>query len=779
MLPAAAAGPGAPGAVGSGAAERFRHHRALRGLIELLARERPVALLLDDLHWADEASLELVLHLLRRPPRGACLLAFALRPGERCARLLAAARATPGWAHLPLGPLSGDGGARAARRAARRRGARARRRGGGGQPDVPARARRVSRAPAGRRCPRRSPPPSGSTWRRSSPAARALIAGAAVAGDPFDPELAAAAAGLPPDAAALDRLVAAGLVGATGDGRAFAFRHPLVRRAVYDAAPPAWRLEAHERAAAALARRGAAPASRAYHVARFARAGDEAAIALLNEAAAAAAGTSPATAAHWHAAALALLPDGDAARRARLLAPMALALADAGQLDDARAALVEALELLPDDPTPERLELVSACAQLEMQLGRQQEARRRLLGALRGAPAAGQAAIAFQLATDAMTHGRSEELRTWAEHASRMAEGVEPVVLAGAQTLGALGALWTEGGADAAVVDRAAARIHDADDRDLGARVGVLVQVSRAQLRLGRYADAAATMRRALAVCHRTPHEQELVWLRVVRAWVLVLLLDLDAALVEVDAAEESARLQHAPHPLLMVLCKRMLVHHHRGEPLAAERAARECAELAGALEPSAITAHAACHAAALQLDQDPERCLRELRAAAGSELECHRPVDVEREPAARRARRARRRAHRRRRRLGLGGRVARRAAAAADQQPARELRPRARSCSPAATRPAPPRSHWTRRPSPTASPPRWTRPTRGSSPAARWAPWATPSRPRPCCSASPPTPAAAARSGCATRPRASCAGSAAASRPRAGARASPPVPTG
>src|SRR4051794_19024781 len=99
-------GGGVAGEPPGGPAERFRYHRALRGLLELLARERPVALLLDDLHWADEASLEFVLHLLRRPPRAPCLLMFALRPGDRSARVLAAACATPGWEHLPLGPLS-------------------------------------------------------------------------------------------------------------------------------------------------------------------------------------------------------------------------------------------------------------------------------------------------------------------------------------------------------------------------------------------------------------------------------------------------------------------------------------------------------------------------------------------------------------------------------------------------------------------------------------------------------------------------------------------------
>ena len=39
--------------------------------------------------------------------------------------------------------------------------------------------------------------------------------------------------------------------------RRFRFRHPLVRRAVYESAPAGWRIGAHERAAAALAARGA------------------------------------------------------------------------------------------------------------------------------------------------------------------------------------------------------------------------------------------------------------------------------------------------------------------------------------------------------------------------------------------------------------------------------------------------------------------------------------------------------------------------------------------
>src|ERR671915_1000373 len=112
VLPSAATA-AAPAAPAAGAAERFRYHRAVRALLELLSRERPVALLLDDLHWADEASVELVLHLLRRPPRGPHLLAFALRPRARrgAARGAAGAGGAGGRGHpaVPRGAAAGGG----------------------------------------------------------------------------------------------------------------------------------------------------------------------------------------------------------------------------------------------------------------------------------------------------------------------------------------------------------------------------------------------------------------------------------------------------------------------------------------------------------------------------------------------------------------------------------------------------------------------------------------------------------------------------------------------
>ena len=78
VLPSArarAAGRAAPDT----AAERFRYHRALRALLDDVAGGRPFLLALDDLQWADEGSLEWLLHLLRRPPRSCSAHAPALR----------------------------------------------------------------------------------------------------------------------------------------------------------------------------------------------------------------------------------------------------------------------------------------------------------------------------------------------------------------------------------------------------------------------------------------------------------------------------------------------------------------------------------------------------------------------------------------------------------------------------------------------------------------------------------------------------------------------------
>ena len=84
-------------------------HRAIRGLLERLAGTCGLVVCLDDVHWADPASLDLVAALARRPPEGGVLLAVAYREGQAPDALVAAlgdaARAARAE-RLALAPLS-------------------------------------------------------------------------------------------------------------------------------------------------------------------------------------------------------------------------------------------------------------------------------------------------------------------------------------------------------------------------------------------------------------------------------------------------------------------------------------------------------------------------------------------------------------------------------------------------------------------------------------------------------------------------------------------------
>ena len=101
------AGPGGP-------ADRLRLHAAARTLLGRLGRRQPLLLMLDDLHWADAASVDLIGYLLRHRPEPATLLAAALRPAQAPDRLRLATDpvGAPDLLHLPLGPLGPDDVAR-------------------------------------------------------------------------------------------------------------------------------------------------------------------------------------------------------------------------------------------------------------------------------------------------------------------------------------------------------------------------------------------------------------------------------------------------------------------------------------------------------------------------------------------------------------------------------------------------------------------------------------------------------------------------------------------
>ena len=200
--------------------------------------------------------------------------------------------------------------------------------------------------------------------------------------------LACEIAALPQAAAtdALDELLDARLVRATTVPGRFAFRHPLVRRAVYESAKGGWKLGAHARAAALLAARGASSQQRAHHVEQSASAGDAAAIEQLLEAGDDAAPRAPAAAARWYGAALRLLPETDDALRLRALVSLAKAHGAMGELDPAAATLREAIELVPPGDVRLRVRLTAVCAAAEHFLGSHEQATLRLNAALDSLP---------------------------------------------------------------------------------------------------------------------------------------------------------------------------------------------------------------------------------------------------------------------------------------------------------------------------------------------------------------------------------------------------------
>jgi predicted ATPase len=249
-------------------AERYLVHRAMRSLLERLATSRPLVVCLDDVHWADPASLELVAALARRPPERAVLLAVAYRQGQAPEALVAAlgdaARAARAERLAPA-PLSQAEAAALW--------------GGAVTPELyelsggnPFYLEQLARArPDGGVAARLGPGGAGIPAAVAAAlageldalpgAARRVLEAAAVAGEPFEPDLVADVADLSEDRTlvALDALLELALIRPTSVPRRFAFRHPVIRHAVYAAAPGAWRLGAHARAAAALERHGADP----------------------------------------------------------------------------------------------------------------------------------------------------------------------------------------------------------------------------------------------------------------------------------------------------------------------------------------------------------------------------------------------------------------------------------------------------------------------------------------------------------------------------------------
>jgi DNA-binding CsgD family transcriptional regulator len=502
-------------------------HRAIRAALEGLAREQPLFVALEDLQWADQASIELICHLLRRPPRAGIKLALAYRPDRGAHQLseCVAAEIRHGTvieiALMPLrrheaDNLLGSEVPEKTREAIYRE--------GGGNPFY---ITELARAGTWRVSTDGSPPlgkindevlprvvRAAIESELTSLSSHALLlarAGAAV-GEPFELDLTSEVSGVPQGEllAALDELVGSQLVWPADEFRQYRFRHPIVRRVAYDSAGAGFRAGTHARAAAILARRGAPITTRAHHLERSAQPGDADAIEVLVEAGQSVASRAPAAAEAWFGAALRLLsPDAPVERRVSLLASLAATRGAVGRIREARNALRDALRIVPPELDALRARIVACAAWLDHLCGRHGEARSLLqdtLGSMPTTPSMARTTLELELAIDHLFAAEWGQMSDAAEAAVGDARAIEDSILIASATSAAAVASYFQGAIGPAreMATRAAEQVDRQSDEALAARMDALALLAHAELDLELFPAAAQHLERALRIARST-----------------------------------------------------------------------------------------------------------------------------------------------------------------------------------------------------------------------------------------------------------------------------------
>ena len=620
--------------------ERYRAYRAVHELLERLGSGRRLVFAFDDLHWADDASAELLAALMDKPPRVAMLLVLVSRPGQVPARLevaLGGVERRDGLERIRLGPLSAedaDAMLSSVDPSLRRRVYEL----GGGNPFYMEQLARMnagggSSAIAGELRELELPAAIASALTeeivRLGEPSGSVLQGAAVAGERFEPDLVADITGLDEAAvlAALDDLLDRELVRPTDVPRRFAFRHPLVWRAVYERTKGGWRLAAHAAAAAALARRGASPVERAYHVEHAAQRGDLEAAGVLRAAGDAVAHRSPVAAAHWFRAALRLLPEdllGDAERR-QLLVRLASALRGSGDLGGSREALRDALDLVPSDDSAERARLEAACATVEAWLGRVEDAHRRLVrarDAMGDERSAEATMLDVRLALDALNEPRSAAGAEIADGALESARGLDdPTLVAEAAGAAAL-AHGLSGRVEAARERNAEAvtALEGLSNVELAERLELFYYLAWAENYIEQPEQAIATAEHGLAISRSSGRGHLVVPLMLAQALPNDMLGRIAESVRVTEEALEAARTSPNPQYLFWALWECAYSHVLAGNAERGLELAEQSAELARGLPHNflAWSQPGTVHGWALMHGGDPERGVETYIEAAG-----------------------------------------------------------------------------------------------------------------------------------------------------------------
>jgi ATP/maltotriose-dependent transcriptional regulator MalT len=607
------------------AVERFRAHMAVNEMIERLAARQPVLLLLDDLHWADPASIEQAGYVLRRPPEAPVMIVGSFRAGQADPALVTAVEGAVREGRveiLELGPLDPED---AAKLVGQGNAADGLYESSGGNPFYLLQLARGGE---------RAVPVSGDNAEGVPAAVSAAIVGelsglsdptrdfaqaAAVVGDPFELDLAIETGGLNEASAleALDEMIARDLIRTGEVPRSFQFRHPLVRSAIYEACSPGVRLAAHQRAAEALSIRGAPASARAHHVEHAARFGDTTAVDVLREAGQQVTGRAPATAARWLGTAVRIMPK-DVSSDDRLLLLMTLAEAQGatGQFEAARETLLEAIELATDDGPVPRVRLIGACAGIEQLLGRREDAHRRLTSALEGLSdeATPQAAsLMLDLALDAFYQMDYDAMQAWGRRAIETARAVDdtPLLAAGCGLL-AFAATLTLAIDEAERARAESAELIDAmSDAEAALRLDAISHLAGADFYLCHYEDGLRHARRGLAIARSTGQGELFPILIQVLGNLLFTTGRVAEAVELLDGALESARTSGSVPSVVWTLLNRGYAAYHAGDVETALRCGEEGAALLPESDGSAIAVwSAAVYGIALLEAGQPERAL-------------------------------------------------------------------------------------------------------------------------------------------------------------------------
>ncbi|WP_432030856.1 AAA family ATPase [Streptomyces sp. 1222.5] len=585
--------PGDPSAAGAAAA-RFGLHRRIAELLTDLGGPGLV-LALDDLHWADPASRELVDHLVRHPAGGKVLLVVARRERQTPTALTAAlTRAADSGTvlHLALEPFSERESAEAL---------------GPGVPEDRARqlhaasegnplylfalvhAHRTGTSPRGLTPgthpadpypagPDRALDPAGlpgglaallleELATLSEPQLRVVEAAAAL-GDHATPDLLSSVTGLSPrDLEGETAALAVLDVLRAGPGRGWVLRHPLVRALVHERTAPALRAGLHRRAARELARRGAPATERARHVEASLTGWDPRAAEVLVEAAARFAPTAPATAAHLLGVVLTHMPDTPDrfARRGELVLARARALGVGGHLRESRDLLHTLIETSGKDHPELRTRAVAQCAVMERYLGHSPEAGallRRELSRDPGPSPAQAVSLRLALGMSALLTASYPQARADVAHALALARADDdPAGEAAALALAALGEAYEgETGTAARFADDAASLTDALTDPGLTDPCDALVWLAWAETLLERYGDAERHLARGLGIARRTGQLHVLPHLLTCRAFIHVTTCRLPSALEAAEEAESIARVAGSDGLLGFALAVKTLV---------------------------------------------------------------------------------------------------------------------------------------------------------------------------------------------------------------------------